>query len=238
MMDFIRTGMTQQVKVKREDEVVTLIPHFPSLSESLALFPCFPGCFAAQDLAGLAGELVGPMHAHLNPVAERAGDPGSWVLPSVVSRVRWLCGLLVTSSVQLAFLLPNVRPLFPVASFLSFLPNEWRHPWGCERWIWGTGRCSVTHMALRPPADGTGLNSRHPARGHCGTGAQQPQVSLDREALRFRVRHTFPVSLARASEAHSYLCVCVSVYACIRFPFFLPGPSVTSLGTVAITSQH
>lgn len=50
-------------------------------------------------------------------------------MPSVVSRVRWLCGLLVSSSVQLAFRLADARPLFPVASFLFFLPNEWRHQW-------------------------------------------------------------------------------------------------------------
>lgn len=58
MMGFSRTGMTQQDE--RGDEVVTLIPHFPSLSESLDLSPCSPGSFAAQHLADFAGGLEEP----------------------------------------------------------------------------------------------------------------------------------------------------------------------------------
>lgn len=50
--------MTQQDE--RGDEVITLIPHFPSLSESLDLSPCSPGSFAAQHLADFAGGLEEP----------------------------------------------------------------------------------------------------------------------------------------------------------------------------------
>lgn len=50
--------MTQQDE--RDDEVVTLIPHFPSLTESLDLSPCSPGSFAAWHLAAFAGRLEEP----------------------------------------------------------------------------------------------------------------------------------------------------------------------------------
>lgn len=137
-----------------------------------------PGVLRSTASCRLCRRARGTMCAHLNPVAERAGGPGSWLLPSVFSRIRRLCGLLVASSVQLAFLLPDMRSPFPVSSFLFFLPNEWRHRWGCERRLRGTRKCSVTHRVLRSPGDGTGLNSHHPASEHCGAGVQQPQVSL------------------------------------------------------------